>query len=343
MNPGIIEDYLYTYSPGLYRLNLIKEKNQMFGTPILDTTIPINCNSNVEYCYQGGEPYACSTGSVLEPSSRTCVQISNINSIGQDKILVAGINAQNNQKGTLTDICYDTCQRDPVNLLTDFTCSDKRIFDACLNVDQDFIGYFYYSYFFKLPPLRFSLDSAYDSYTIQFNFLYETNTALRPKNEMKGKKLYLFYSDGFKIWHDYSMNYLGIEDKYGNSYKNLIPNFNTENENLFTITVINEDDIYKGKVFVNGVKIYMPPFTAGSISYILFCHNDTACPAGKNVFWTSGFYNQIKIYNLDEITMLNDFTFYGLYIYNNYYTYYNYGKNKVFVVVKMVSYMPLPV
>ena len=330
INPGIIEDYLYTYSPGLYRLNLIKEKNQMFGTPILDTTIPINCNSNVEYCYQGGEPYACSTGSVLEPSSRTCVQISNINSIGQDKILVAGINAQNNQKGTLTNICYTSCQRDPVKLLTDFTCSDYRIFDACLSVDSGFIGYFYYSYFFKLPPLRFSLNSAYDSYTIQFNFLYETNTALRPKNEMKGKKLYLFYSDGFKIWHDYSMNYLGIEDKSGNSYKNLIPNFNIQNENLFTITVRKEDGengIYKGKVFVNGVKIYMPPFTAGSLSYILFCHNDTACPAGKNVFWTSGFYNQIKIYNLSKIFILNDFTFYGLYIYNNYYTYYNYQNN----------------
>ena len=191
------------------------------------------------------------------------------------------------------------------------------------------MGYFYYSYFFKLPPLKLSLDKAYDSYTIQFNFLYETNTALRPKNNVRGKKLYLFYSDGFKIWHDYSMNYLGIEDKYGNSYKNLIPNFNTENENLFTITVINEDDIYKGKVFVNGVKIHMPPFTAGSLSYILFCHNDTACPAGNSVFWTSGFYNQIKIYNLKkENSVLNDNSFHDLYIYNNYYSRYNY-QNKL--------------
>ena len=335
INPGIIEDYLYTYSPGLYRLNLIKEKNKMFNSPILDTTDDITSCTN-EYCYKGGKPYACRSGYVLEPSNRDCVQIQidAINTHSRSKLLVPGINAQNNQKGTLTDICYeyDTCERVSTgNILTDFKCStisENKIFDACLSEDPDFIGYFYYSYFFKLPPLKFNLNSGYDNYTVQFNFLYETNNALRPKNEMKGKKLYLFYSDGFRIWHDYSMNYLGIEDKQGNSYKNLLPNFNTQNENLFTITVRKENDIYKGKIFVNGVKIYMPPFTAGSISYILFCHNDTACPAGKNVFWTSGFYNQIKIYNLDEITMLNDFTFYGLYIYNNYYTYYNYGKNK---------------
>ena len=68
----------------------------------------------------------------------------------------------------------------------------------------------------------------------------------------------------------------------------------------------------------------MPPFTASSLSYILFCHNDTVCPVGNSVFWTSGFYNLIKIYDLDETKILNDNSFYDLYIYNNYYSYYNY-------------------
>ena len=72
----------------------------------------------------------------------------------------------------------------------------------------------------------------------------------------------------------------------------------------------------------------MPPFTAGAISYILFCHNDTACPVGNDVFWTGGFYNQIKIYDLEDITLLNDNSFYDLYIYNNYYSYYNYQNSK---------------
>ena len=178
-----------------------------------------------------------------------------------------------------------------------------------------------------MPPIRFSFNKIYTNYVVQFNFLYETNSALRPKNQLKGKKLYIFYSDGFRIWHDYSMNYLGIEDKYGNSYKNLIPNFNTENENLFTITVSETDGVYKGKVFVNGVKIHMPSFTGWSLSYILFCHNDTACPAGSDVFWTSGFYNMIKLYDINDITIYNDNSFYDLFIYNNYYSNYYYQNN----------------
>ena len=79
--------------------------------------------------------------------------------------------------------------------------------------------------------------------------------------------------------------------------KNLIPNFNTENENIFTISVIynEEKKVYEGKIFLNGAKIYTPTFTGDKLTYILFCHNDTACPVTKEVYWTSGFYNQIKV------------------------------------------------
>ena len=322
-------DSLYTYSPGLYRLNLIHDKNKMFerSTVEEDKLIPISgCNNN-ELCYYDGNPYACQALGLIMPDSRECVQINDIINNDINRMLVPGINAEINQKGTLTNICYIDCKKKPGSLI-DFECrssSFSPIFDACVELSSDNLHYFYYSYFFKLPPIKFNLDTIYDNYTIQFNFLYETNSALRPKNKLKGKKLYIFYSDAFRIWHDYTMNYLGIEDNSGNSNKNLIPNFNTENENLITISVRKEDDVYKGKVFINGVKIYMPSFTAGRLSYILFCHNDTACPAGNSVFWTSGFYNQIKIYNLDIITTLSDNSFYDLYIYNNYYSYYNYN------------------
>ena len=74
-------------------------------------------------------------------------------------------------------------------------------------------------------------------------------------------------------------------------------------------------------------KIYTPSFTGGKLSYILFCHNDTACPVNNKVYWTSGFYNHIKIYDLESLTILNDNSFYDQYIYNNYYSYYNYQKS----------------
>jgi hypothetical protein len=176
-----------------------------------------------------------------------------------------------------------------------------------------------------LPPIKINLNKIYKSYYIQFNFLYETNSALRPKEDFKGKKIYLFYTDAFRIWHDYSMKYLGIEDSQGNPSKNLITNFNLENENLFTISVTYDEDknVYIGKLFLNGIKINAPPFTGEKLSYILFCHNDTACPTSNEIYWTSGFYNYIKIYDLETFTVLNDNSFYSQYIYSNYYSHYN--------------------
>jgi hypothetical protein len=88
----------------------------MFNSPLLDTTAAIPCGTN-EYCYKNGKTYACNAGSVLESSIRECVLINNINSYSLNRLLVPGINALNNQKGTLTDICYGTTSmRDPNNL-----------------------------------------------------------------------------------------------------------------------------------------------------------------------------------------------------------------------------------
>ena len=321
INIGNIDDSLYDYDPRLYRLNLLSEKNKEFKDSLLIDLDDIECNTNKDYCYSNGRAYVCNTGYYIKPDIHDCTNTINT------KILVAGINAVTNRMGMLTDVCYgNTCVQDTI---TQYKCNKIKLFEACIsgNYEADTIVYFYYSYFFKLPPIKLSLKNIYKSYYIQFNFLYETNSALRPKNNLKGKKLYLFYTDAFRIWHDYSMKYLGIEDNQGNPSKNLIPNFNTENENIFTISVIYDEinNIYKGKIFLNGVKIYMPSFTGGQLSYILFCHNDTACPVNNEVYWTSGFYNYIKIYDISDLkVILNDNSFYSQYIYNNYYSYYNY-------------------
>ena len=337
INPGDIQDSLYDYDPRLYRLVLFKEKNKKYDKPYLTMT-DISCNNDGINCYnsKGNSiySYACKTSYYINPVQRSC---ESINSTNGAKILVPGINANTNKKGTITDVCYKIGNVGGCDFfsITEYQClsTSFKLFDACISgsYSQDTIGYFYYSYFFQLPPIKINLQKIYKSYYIQFNFLYETNSALRPKENLKGKKLYIFYTNEFKIWHDYSMKYLGIEDKYNNPSKNLIPNFNTENENLFTISVTcektDETKVYKGKIFLNGVKIYMPSFTGGELSYILFCHNDTACPLGNEVYWTSGFYNQIRIYDLDDINdnTLNDNSFYSQYIYHNYYSYYNYN------------------
>ena len=63
-------------------------------------------------------------------------------------------------------------------------------------------------------------------------------------------------------------------------------------------------------------KINTTSFTAEKLSYIYyFFHNDTTtCPINDKFFWTSEFYNDNKIYNLNEIIVLNDNSFYNQYI-----------------------------
>jgi len=330
-NPGDIDDSLYFYDPRLYRLNLISDPNKKYSDSILENKVAISCTGNNLYCYENSLAYACNTGYVINPSQHSCILFTSSSS--GTNILVPGINAITNNRGTLTQICYDSssannCQK---NIIAENQCSSSsfKFYDACISTpfSQSTIGYFYYSYFFKLPPIKINLNKIYKSYYIQFNFLYETNSALRPpQKSFKGKKIYLFYTDAFKIWHDYSMKYMGVEDNMGNPSKNIITNFNTENENIFTIseTYDSTKQIYSGKIFLNGIKINALTFTGGQLSYILFCHNDTACPAGDHIYWTSGFYNLIRVYDLDQLTILNDNSFYDQYIYNNYYSYYNY-------------------
>ena len=333
-NPGDIDDSLYYYDPRLYRLNLISDTNRKYSSSILENKIAMTCNGNNLYCYENNLAYTCRTGYLIDPSQHICISYT---SYTGKNILVPGINAASNKLGTLTQICYDSPSSNNClkNILTENQCASSsfKFYDACISntLSQSIIGYFYYSYFFKLPPIKINLRKIYKSYYIQFNFLYETNSALRPLEEsFKGKKIYLFYTDAFRIWHDYSMKYMGIEDTQGNPSKNIITNFNTENENTFTISVNFDDikNIYSGKIFLNGVKINALSFTGDQLSYILFCHNDTACPAGGKIYWTSGFYNLIRIYDLDQLTVLNDNSFYDQYIYNNYYSYYNYGNGK---------------
>ena len=270
INPGDIDESLYDYDSRLYRLNLLSEKNKIFSNPELDIANNNACNSD-DYCYLSNYAYACRLGYVIVPSTHTCT-----NSNSQPLILVPGINAGVNNRGMLTEVCYSNINNlCSYNSLTQFSCasSSLKIFDSCLSTPlaSDTAGYFYYSYFFKLPPIKINLEKIYTSYFIQFNFLYETNSVLRPKEEFKGKKIYLFYTDAFKIWHDYSMKYLGVEDNQGNPSRNLIPYFNTENENVFTISVTYDQnkDIYRGKIFLNGNKINTPSFTGEKLSYIL--------------------------------------------------------------------------
>ena len=162
---------------------------------------------------------------------------------------------------------------------------------------------------------------SFSSFYLQFDFMYETNLALRHNNpklglNFKNKKIYIFITDAFRIWHDYAMTYIGIEDINGHNSQNIRPFFNLNNSNQFTVSVTNlNNGIYKGKMYLNGNKANSLSFTGNKLSYILFCHLDISC---NSIHWTSGYYKTIRIWDDTNFPFVNDDMVYNSYIYDSF-------------------------
>jgi hypothetical protein len=82
ITPGNLDNLLYTYAPGLYRLNLISEQNYHF-VDVLLTQVGFTCSNPNAYCYSKNlngittfKPYACTSGFVIEPENRSCTPAS---------------------------------------------------------------------------------------------------------------------------------------------------------------------------------------------------------------------------------------------------------------------------
>ena len=316
-----IDNVLYSYYPKLYRLYLITEKNKIFTNNDLISDLFTLGN---HFYYDLSQIFSCfDEDKHLTLYSRTCENTCN------GKYNVArGLNYNINKRG----ICTYTCDMNCNNIYTYSTnCPSNyfALFDICMKSEAKYVssserGSLYYSYFFNLPPIKITLPKQYEQYYLKFNFRYETNRVLRVGNPHKGHKIYIFYTDCFRIWHDYNFNYIGIEDNNGNNGKNLRPYFNIDNKNLFKIKVYKgSDNNYYGNIYLNNNLDHSVDFNAGKLHYLYFCHNDTNCVLsdGKNVYWTSGFYDNIRIYDASN-SLINDAVIYNLHLYEDIYPYY---------------------
>ena len=80
ITPGNLDNLLYTYAPGLYRLNLISEQKKEFVNVLLAQD-DLTCPNPNDYCYSnnlnGIKPYACTSGFVIDPENyRSCTPAS---------------------------------------------------------------------------------------------------------------------------------------------------------------------------------------------------------------------------------------------------------------------------
>ena len=237
-----------------------------------------------------------------------------------------------NDHGICTTTCDNSYCRNTNVKGTSCMSNYFDLYDICLvneDSNQKYTtsvnrGSLYYSYFYNLPTITIRLPTTYNNYYLKFNFRFEPNKFIRPGIEFKGNKIYIIYTDSFKIWHDYHFTYIGIEDSNGNNAKNLRPFFNLDNKNQFLIRVKYENEIYKGSIYLNNNLNYQVSFTASPLSQFIFCHVDQNEDNCKNIYWTSGFYDNIRIYNVDNNDLINDNTVYNSHIYDDVFDYLNY-------------------
>ena len=339
-----INNDLYSYYPKLYRLSLIKEKNKIFDNNDLISFNDIGIYPN--FYHNSDKIYSCySMNQHLTLSSMTCSSSCSSNyNVGR------GLNYQNNKRGICTYTCDMNCNN---NLPYSTSCQSSssstnyfQLFDICLKVSNSKYvssserGSLYYSYFYNLPPIKITLPKEYNQYYLKFNFRYETNKYLRVGNTHKGHKIYILYTNSFRIWHDYNFNYIGIEDNNGNNGKNLRPYFNIDNKNSFKIKVYKKnDEDYYGNIYLNNNLDHSIDFNAGNLKYLYFCHNDTLCTFLsdiKNVYWTSGFYDNIIIYD-SSTSIFNDDVIYNLHFYEDVYPYYIISISKPYLDIKFLN------
>ena len=83
----------------------------MYNSRTLDSTSPLSCTNPKDYCFGNELAYTCVNGYVINTDNRFCVN----NNYGS-RVLVQGINAKNNPKGTLTEVCYgESCTSNSFN------------------------------------------------------------------------------------------------------------------------------------------------------------------------------------------------------------------------------------
>ena len=327
-----IDNYLYSYHYKLYRLNLINTKNYYFTNN--DLTSSENLDSSTNYfCFNKDKRYSCYYENryvILNTMlcSNSCTDRYNVGK---------GLNYNTYHRGICTYSCDLNCEN---NAAFSTTCptSYYSLFNICLSNGNTYVtsknkGSLYYSYFFNLPPIKLTLEQEYTEFYMKFNFRYETNRVIRPGIRHKGFKIYILYTNSFRIWHDFTFNYIGVEDNNKNDGKNLRPYFNIDNKNSFTIKIYkvknssdNSQVLLMGNIYLNNNKNHAVDFNVEeSLKYIYFCHNDSDCnffSDSKNVYWTSGFYDNIKLYRPNN-TLINDDVIYHSHIYDDVYLYYS--------------------
>ena len=295
------------------RLDLITTKNLYYSTYDLVTTASLTCTSgnNQLICFDNNKAMTCEPSYWLDLTSTPYSCNSNCPSTYTS---YAGVSTT---KGMCNYACTGgTCPNSQSQLEsmspTTFTCASSsytNVYYNCVNTSiTDTYSLYYNSYFspaniyLQNPPLP----SLY-SYIIEI-WYFPDNTM--PKAQYlfgnTANKYYVFYSNTVRIYRNSSGNYFFETSFNVSGALQIDTNANWSNYEWtrFIFNVQYTGSSYSVQLFINGIITtpVSPVYTDTnnqSLSYILFCNVDPSSCNGQTIYWGSGWYKNLRVWNGD--------------------------------------------
>ena len=305
------------YPPINFRtLNLITTANTQYTTADLENTVALAASGNQKVVFADNKALTCNTNYWMDLTSTGSSLYSCNSDCPSGNTMYPGVTLS---KGYCNYPCTGSMNcpyqnSSLANLPTSFTCVSgaTNIYYTCATVaTPNYYGMIFNSFY---TPANIYIDSAilpnFQSYTITIWYMADnvtvpnTNFLTAPAGSPRN---YVFYSNSMKLYIN-TTNYLYYLEM---AFAPTNPTDVTAWINLYEWNKLCFNVIYDGTnynfQFITRNQVSTPvtlnpnTYTNSnqSLSYILFCHLDVSSCHGYSVYWASGFYRNMKIWNGD--------------------------------------------
>lgn len=133
------------------------------------------------------------------------------------------------------------------------------------------------------------------------------------------RRNYIFYTNAMRVYYNSSVNNYFVELPFNfNNPTNVSSSINRYEWNKFVFNVYKLGANWYCQFYVNNINssaiaLTAPAFSSvdQSLKYILFCHLDSSSCGSNTVYWASGIYKGLRVWNGDlaqpsSITQYND-------------------------------------
>lgn len=294
------------------RLDLISVKNKFYSSSDLNTLGNITVGGNQFMNFDNSKALTCNSNYWLELTTFTC------NSSCTNPSSMTMYPGVSDTKGYCNFSCSASmsCPNTSTGMATlwnNFSCSGagiSNVYYNCVNTSLPNYSNLYYNSFYT--PANIFIGStilpAYKSYLIEVWYLPDKYMSLSNYVTTSAPNFanYIFYSNSMRIYINASTTKFMLELAYqtGNP-TDINSNVNQAEWNKFIFCVLFDGTNYNMNFYV---KNQMTPLTLNgssstatnqSLSFILFCHLDVSNCNGNSVYWASGLYKGLRVWDGD--------------------------------------------